>query len=92
MISVDEGTMRIKGRAITLFEEYVQIVIGMRDLLMNETMLDFVTATKVIAVLTADGMTESARSGISEMAMEKLVDILEEHYEGDKSEWISKLS
>ena len=91
MISVDEGSMRIKGRAITLFAEYVQIVMGMRDLLMNETMLDFVTATKVIAVLTADGMTEAARDGISEMAIEKLVDIIEDYAEGD-SEWTSKLS
>lgn len=93
MIKVEDREIRIKGKATTLFSEYVQVVIGMRDILLKETELDFVTVTRIIAVLTADGMTESARSGISEMAMEKLVDILEAYYEeGDKSEWTSKLS
>lgn len=93
MIKVEDREIRMEGKATTIFSEYVQVVIGMRDILLKETELDFGAVTRIIAVLTADGMAESAQSGISEMAMEKLVDILEDYYEeGDSSEWTSKLS
>lgn len=93
MIRVEDREIRIKGKATTIFSEYVQVVIGMRDILLKETELDFPTINRIIAVLTADGMTESSRSGISEMAMERLVNILEDYYEeGDTTEWTSKLS
>lgn len=93
MIRVEDREIRIKGKATTIFSEYVQVVIGMRDILLKETELDFPTITRILAVLTADGMTEDARSGISEMAIERLVDILEAYYEeGDTTEWTSKLS